>query len=172
MRSFFYHFYNVSEKNLTFDDVYERILSFMREEPHKSYRLAIGTDSQVHGNKTRFITAIHVHRIGSCSWGAMKNVEVPRDIQSLREKIATEISLSQEIASLFDQQKLDEMTEILLSADSNNDFYYEIHIDIGKKGKTRHLINEMTKWFRGLGVEAKIKPESYAASCYANKYTK
>ncbi|NLJ41543.1 MAG: hypothetical protein GX352_08045, partial [Clostridiales bacterium] len=50
--------------------------------------------------------------------------------------------------------------------------HFEFHLDVGTKGPTRELIGEMVAMAKGTGFEPKIKPESYAASCYANRYTK
>jgi predicted RNase H-related nuclease YkuK (DUF458 family) len=50
--------------------------------------------------------------------------------------------------------------------------HFEFHIDVGTIGPTRELINEMVAMANSTGFEPKIKPESYAASCYANRYTK
>jgi predicted RNase H-related nuclease YkuK (DUF458 family) len=168
-----YTFYNFSEQQLTIEDVYKRILNFIKKDPNASYRLAIGTDSQVRKDRTKFITAIHIHRIGKGAWGCLKNYEVPRSITSLREKISLETTLSQEIAYLFPAEKIDQLTDILLTSSNHDvDFYFEIHIDIGKKGVTKAFINDMVQRIEAMGLEAKIKPDSYAASSYADRYTK
>lgn len=57
-------FYNVSERHLNFDMVFTRICNFIEKDPRNLYRLSIGTDSQAHQKDTRFITAIHIHRVG------------------------------------------------------------------------------------------------------------
>lgn len=49
---------------------------------------------------------------------------------------------------------------------------FEFHIDIGTKGQTKTLINEMVGMVRGLNFVPKIKPESYCASAFADRYTK
>ena len=57
-------FYNVSERHLNFDMVFTRICNFIERDARNLYRLSIGTDSQAHQKDTRFITAIHIHRVG------------------------------------------------------------------------------------------------------------
>ncbi|MCY9401673.1 ribonuclease H-like YkuK family protein, partial [Bacillus haynesii] len=52
------------------------------------------------------------------------------------------------------------------------DLTLEVHLDIGKKGMTKDLIQEMTGRITSMGICAKIKPDSYTASSYANRYTK
>jgi predicted RNase H-related nuclease YkuK (DUF458 family) len=46
----------------------------------------------------------------------------------------------------------------------------QIHVDIGKNGETRELINEVTGMIRNNGFDVKIKPESYGASKIADRH--
>ena len=50
------------------------------------------------------------------------------------------------------------------------EFLY-IHADVGENGKTKDMIKEVVGLIKSNGFEAKIKPESYAASVVADKYT-
>ncbi|MBO1514603.1 ribonuclease H-like YkuK family protein [Metabacillus bambusae] len=166
-------FYNVSEKQMSFQTVIERIKGFMLKDPRSEYVLSIGSDSHVHQNETKFITAIHLHRVGKGAWGCLKTYSVKRPIVSVREKISMETALSQEVAYSFTTKYLVDLTDILIPfADEGADLLFEIHLDIGRKGITKELIQEMTGRIEAMGVEAKIKPESYTAFSYANRYTK
>ncbi len=166
-------FYNVSEKQMPFQTVIERIKGFMLKDPRSEYVLSIGSDSQVHQAETKFITAIHLHRVGKGAWGCLKNHTVKRPIESIREKISMETALSQEIAYYFIAQYLVELTDVLIPfSDEGADLIFEIHLDIGRKGMTKELIQEMTGRIEAMGIEAKIKPDSYTAFSYANRYTK
>ncbi|MBM7659553.1 putative RNase H-related nuclease YkuK (DUF458 family) [Bacillus mesophilus] len=166
-------FENITENNMTFERVFSKILRFMELEPSAVYHLSIGTDSQVHPNETRFVSAIHIHRVGRGAWGCLRQIIMPREIRSIREKISLETAYSQELASLFTSEHFDEMTDILVPyADEGADLRFGIHLDIGRKGVTKDLIQEMTSRIKSMGIEAKIKPDSYAASSYANRYTK
>ncbi|OIJ12822.1 hypothetical protein BKP35_09625 [Anaerobacillus arseniciselenatis] len=166
-------FYNTTTAEMTFDDVFEQLLQFMKSDPASLYRLAIGTDSQVHQEGTKFITSIHLHRVGKGAWGCLKKEMTKRRIKSLKEKISLETIYSQEVAALFTEKHISKMAEILIPyIDNGADFSFEVHLDIGKKGKTRHLIDEMSELILAIGLQPKIKPNSYAASSYANKYTK
>lgn len=170
-------FKNSTKSNMLFDDVFESILYFVNQDPSSKYKLAIGTDSQVK-EYTRFITAIHIHRIGhdgigKGAWGCINEYIVPRRIVSLREKISIETSLTQEVLCLFDHARVSEIVDIILPhIYKGADFTLEAHIDIGKNGATRDMIQEMVGRFSGMGIDAKIKPDSYAASSYADRYTK
>ncbi|SHK23046.1 ribonuclease H-like YkuK family protein [Paramaledivibacter caminithermalis] len=170
-------FSNSTNKHMSFEEVFNNILYFIKQDPNALYKLAIGTDSHVKA-LTRFISAIHLHRIGQDgigkgAWGCIKEYIVPRRISSLREKISIETSLTQELLFLFDYKRISEILDILIPyLDKGSDFTIEAHIDIGRKGATRDLVNEMLGRFSNMDVETKIKPDSYAASSYADRYTK
>ncbi|KGP72758.1 ribonuclease H-like YkuK family protein [Pontibacillus yanchengensis] len=167
------YFYNQTNQNMSIEDVQERIKKFVEHDPSASYRLSLGSDSHVHRDYTRFITAIHIHRIGKGAWGCLRNHTVRRPITSLKEKISTETWLSQDIAFYFTPEYLEEIAEILLPYEQKGaSFSFEIHLDIGHKGLTRHLISDMTQRIDQMGIDVKIKPDAYAASSYANRYTK
>jgi predicted RNase H-related nuclease YkuK (DUF458 family) len=53
-------------------------------------------------------------------------------------------------------------------------FTMEGHLDIGSgnRNKTRIYVEEMTARIEAMGLEPKIKPESFVASSYANRFTK
>lgn len=170
-------FTNSTNHHMTFEDVFNNILFFIEQDPTALYKLAIGTDSHVK-SFSRFISAIHLHRIGQDgigkgAWGCIKEYIVPRRISSLREKISFETSLTQELLFLFDYNRVSQILDILVPySDKGADFTIEAHIDIGRKGATRDLVSEMLGRFSGMDVETKIKPDSYAASSYADRYTK
>ena len=166
-------FRNSLHQDLTLDQVYEMLVTFLRHAPHNEYRLSIGTDSQVGKNETVFVTAIHLHRVGRGATGFFATQIFPRAIRSLREKIYYETSKTLEIASWFTDEKMDHMIECILTTMGRpGDIHFEFHLDVGTAGPTRELISEMVAMARSTGFEPKIKPESYAASCYANRYTK
>jgi predicted RNase H-related nuclease YkuK (DUF458 family) len=48
----------------------------------------------------------------------------------------------------------------------------EIHLDIGKQGRTKEIIREVVGMVVGSGFGARIKPESYGAFKVADRYTK
>lgn len=166
-------FYNSTHDNMDLDTVFTYVINFIKQDCNSSYRLSIGTDSQVKSNSTVFVTAIVIHRIGKCAWGCVNKIIIPYKINSIREKISIEANLTLQIVNEISINYFDKLLNSVINClDEGTDFYNEIHIDIGKNGKTRSMINEIIKYFSGLGFSTKIKPESYAASSYANKYTK
>ncbi|KGP92221.1 hypothetical protein N780_01295 [Pontibacillus chungwhensis BH030062] len=166
-------FYNQSKQHMTVEDVLQSIESFIAQDPANQYRLSIGTDSHVHKSHTRFITAIHIHRIGKGAWGALRNHTVSRKIMSLKEKISIETWLSQEVAFHFTPEYLAGLGQLLAPYEKEGaSLQFEIHLDIGTKGRSKDLIKDMTERIDAMGIDVKIKPDAYAASSYANRYTK
>jgi uncharacterized protein len=168
-------FQNLKEHGLSFEQVFQRILKFMKSEPCGNYRLMVGTDSQVHKIKTVFITGIVIQNEGSGVWACIKKVTVPRKMTQLHERISLELSLTEEIVSLFSNEKKDSLINIVLPyLYEGATFTMEGHIDIGagSRNKTSTFVKEMVARIESMGVEPKIKPDAFVASSYANKYTR
>ncbi|WP_242143570.1 MULTISPECIES: ribonuclease H-like YkuK family protein [unclassified Bacillus cereus group] len=166
-------FYNISERYMDFETVFTRICHFIKRDPRNLYRLSIGTDSQAHQKETRFVTAVHIHRVGKGAWGCLHYKAIHQKLPTLREKIYLETQLSQEIACLFTAERMQKIWDLLHPyAHEGAGFVMEIHLDIGNDGLTKEFISDMTRKIREMGLTAKIKPDSYAAFSYANRYTK
>ena len=143
-------------------DVRERILAFISREPEGAYRLVVGTDSQPHnGQGVDFVTAIVVHRIGTGGIYFWKRI-INKKPYVLRQRMYEEATLSLEMA---------ETVVAMLHKDGITKYDVEIHVDIGKFGSTRDMITEIVGMIRGSGWAVRIKPESYAASKVADRYT-
>ena len=153
---------------MTFDEVYDEIIKFIKDDSNCSYRISIGTDSQV-GNRSLFVSCIHVHRVGRGAIGFLHKSIMQRPVVSLREKIYLETCASLQLAYLFDDRMIRRIQNIVTD---NKGVSFEFHLDIGTGGKTRKLINEMVSMVKGLSFIPKIKPESYCASSFADRYTK
>lgn len=113
---------------------------------------------------------IAVHRRGKGGIFFYKTTYFEK-IKSIRLKLTTETQLSLELADAFLKEMEDEF-------DRSGFFYaeenitYTIHVDAGHDGKTNALIPEITAWVKANGYNVTVKPESYAASSIANKYSK
>jgi predicted RNase H-related nuclease YkuK (DUF458 family) len=169
-------FRNTTEKGLSLEKVHERILHFMQLDPKAQYKFIIGTDCQVHAGHTKFITGVVIQRMGKGAWACYRQVIMPRTLRSIKEKLSTETSYSEEISLFFDEQRRSEMEDIVLP------FVYQgasvemfIHIDAGKdklKNKTAMFVEEMVRRVESMGMVPVIKPDSYVASSYANRFSK
>lgn len=168
-------FQNLQEKNLSFEQVFERILAFMNMQPNGNYRLMVGTDSQVHQTYTIFITGIVIQNKGNGVWACIRKMVVPRKMTALHERISLELTLTEEIVSLFTEHRKNQLIEVVLPyLYQGATFSMEGHIDIGagKRNKTSEFVKEMVTRMESMGVEPKIKPNAFVASNYANRYTK
>lgn len=137
------------------------IMGYITGLPTSSYKVIIGSDSQVK-QETCFITAVIVHRLGKGARYYYRK-KIQRKIKSLRQKIFYETALSLEVGGLIARY----FAECGL-----DDLQVEIHIDVGKHGETRDLIREVVGMVVGSGFHAKIKPEAFGASSVADKHTK
>lgn len=145
--------------------VTKEIAGFINEDTEAQYRVIVGTDSS--GDKRAdFVTAIIVYRVGKGGRYFWKKINGGKVYHLLRDRIYQEVSLSLQTA-----QDLLEQLKSSLKIDCQADYDFQIHIDVGRKGPTREMIKEVVGMVRGNGFRAKIKPESYAASKIADKYT-
>ena len=164
-------FKSLSKDYHTFEKVYQEILGFIKADRNSSYKISVGTDSQVK-SKTVFVSCIHVHRIGKGAIGFLHKSVINRPIVNLREKIYLETCASLQIAYLFDNEMMRRLRSIVGGGNEKKGVTFEFHIDVGTKGKTKKLINEMVGMVRGLEFVPRIKPDSYCASSFADRYTK
>ncbi len=140
----------------------QRLLDYLAAEPNRHYRLVIGTDSQLkNGNGTDFVVAFIIHRVGYGGIYFWKRiVEARRYV--LRQRIYQEavysLTTAEELLTLFAQ-------------DGITKYDLEIHVDIGFKGETREMISEIVGMVRGSGFNVKTKPDAFAASKVADRYT-
>ncbi len=168
-------FQNLTHKKMKFEEVFSHILTFMKSDPIGDYKLMMGTDSQVHPSHTLFITGIVIQRVGKGAWACFRKEVVHREMTTLHERISYETSLTEQVASLFTEEKKNDLIEVVLPyIYKGATFTIEGHIDIGSgdRNRTRVYVNEMMARIESLGMEAKIKPDSIVASSYANRYTK
>ena len=144
-----------------FTEVIQKITSYMEEVPDQKYRVVIGTDSQMHNKKEAdFVSALIIHRVGSGGIYFWTREKVSRPY-ALRERIYEEATRSMALAEEFLQAFKEQVLEYDL----------EIHVDVGRLGETRAMINEVVGMIRGSGFKVKIKPEAYGAATVADRYT-
>lgn len=147
---------------LELPQIRERILQFLAKDPERKYQLVVGTDSQPHnGEGVDFVTAIVIHRIGVGGIYFWKRT-VNKKHYVLRQRMYEEATMSLDMA---------ETVLTLLHKDGITKYDVEIHVDIGQYGDTREMIQEIVGMIRGSGYRVKTKPESYAASKVADRYT-
>jgi len=159
-------FFNPTCGNLPIEDVLKEISHYIAEKPEKFYDIIVGCDSSSSQEPT-FPLAVVVLRVGEGGRFFLKRINYHelRKFYGWRQRVLEEVLLSCELA-LFLRENLKKQ----IAASLNWQFCY-IHADVGEKGVTRDMIKEVTGLIRGNGFEPKIKPESFAASNVADRYS-
>ena len=151
------YFYNPTKGQINVSQVVEEILGYLAEKPEKTYDIVVGCDSSS-GEEPYFPVAVVVLRKGEGGRFFLKKIAYEnRKIYTWKTRIMEEVMLSCEFA--------------LLLRENFGDRVRYIHADIGESGATKDMIKEVTGLIRGNGFEPKIKPESFAASCVADRYS-
>lgn len=141
-------------------EMYDDILGFVKEHPLDRYRLIVGSDSQP-GKETCFVTAVVIHREGKGARCYYCRTYRKTPI-SFRHRIFEEAARSLETAG--------KIISFMSTVESN--MTIEIHCDIGEKGRTRELIQQVVSMINTSGFLARVKPYSYGASTVADRFTK
>jgi len=137
------------------------IIRFMHEDKNRHYKIIIGSDSEGHiGEIVDFVTAIVVHRVGNGGRYFWRRIQLPK-FYTLRDRIIQEVLLSLEAAKKI---------LVALKAFGAPQFDFEIHVDIGENGQTKSMMQEVIGMIRAYNFEARIKPESYAATKVADRH--
>jgi len=155
------NFFHPRKGLCSLNEMIEQIRRYVSQDPTADYKVIIGTDSQTNSEETLFVTAIIVQRVGK---GALFFTTRKRhhSMKDLRSRIYTETEYSLNCVEMLKEKFFEIMEDIPL----------EIHLDVGRRGETRKLIQEVVGWVTAIGYTAKIKPEAYAASAVADRYTK
>lgn len=159
---FKFHSITSNSTNLTIEQVANQVQSFMNGEPHYDYDIVIGTDSQNFTNDTKMVCVVAVHRRGhgGIFFFDISHVEL---VTNVKRKLILETSVSLECAQKFvDVFEIPDRISHTLT----------IHIDAGEGGESRVAIPSIVGWVCACGYNYSVKPDSYAASSIANKYSK
>jgi len=143
----------------------------LREKPEKFYDIVVGCDSSS-GVNISFPVAIVVLRVGFGGRFFLKKIKHPQSFskrfQNIHQRVLNEILISCEIA-LDLRETLEK--EFQKNPERFNYQFRYIHADVGEGGKTKDMIKEVVGLIKSNGFEAKIKPDAFAASVVADRYT-
>jgi predicted RNase H-related nuclease YkuK (DUF458 family) len=156
-------FRSPSKGELSFNEVFEDLISYTNKYPEEKYKLIIGTDSHAFAKEyIVFVTAIIAHRIGKGGRFYFQKQKT-RYMESLRQRIYYETFLSLEVATRLTEK---------LAENGQCELNVEIHLDVGERGETREIIKEVVGMVIGSGYDARIKPDSYGATTVADRFTR
>lgn len=148
--------------SMSFSAVVGSITDYIEAQPEFKYKVIVGSDSEVENDgHVDYVTAVAVHRVGAGGiyfW--QKNIG--EKCFTLRERIYNEALMSMDFAK-----------KLLPAFHAQNilELGLEIHVDIGTKGETRLMINEIIGMVRSSGFQVKTKPDSFGASKVADRHT-
>lgn len=147
-------------------DVIRDVYDYLHESAKHKYQVIVGTDSQVYIDRTDFVTAVVVRRVGAGGryfWARQEH----KNFKTLRERIYTETLKSLSVAEVVYKN----LFESLKKENLLDNFNFEIHVDVGENGATREMIKEVVGMVRGNGYEVKTKPMSFGAFVVADRHT-
>lgn len=166
------HFFSPSKGNLDLQGVIKEIFGYMAESPENKYEIIVGCDSPS-SEKPFFPIAIVVLRTGFGGRFFLKKMYYPESVlkryanvpTSWKMRILQEVYLSCELALSLRE---------VLQKENKQGFKYifeYIHADVGEIGKTKEMVKEVTSLIISNGFTPRIKPQSFAASNVADRYT-
>ncbi|MCX6721684.1 MAG: hypothetical protein NTY04_00610, partial [Candidatus Staskawiczbacteria bacterium] len=166
------HFFSPSKGNLNLDEVIKEIFGYMQESPENQYEIIVGCDSPS-SDKPFFPIAIVVLRTGAGGRFFLKKMSYPDSAlkrfanvpTNWKMRILQEVYLSCELA-LSLREELEKENKLGLKYQ----FEY-IHADVGEIGKTKEMVKEVTGLIISNGFTPRIKPQSFAATVVADRYT-
>lgn len=156
-------FISPTNGKMTKAEIYDFILKKIQENQitkEHDYSIIVGTDSQ-NSYKTKMVLVICLIDKGH-GGRYFYHIDWMKKIKDINTKIYTETEKSLEIAR--------ELNEFLHDNDVRAEV--EVHVDIGRYGKTKELIQGILGWVTSEGFTAKIKDESWVASTIADKISK
>ena len=154
---------------LRLEQVAESIATYMAQDIMAQYEITVGTDSQT-SYKTKMVEVVAVHRVGHGGIFFYRSDYVNR-MANLRQRIHEETQRSLSVADGLMLAVENDLNVLGISL-NDLDVHFQIHCDVGYQGSTKALIQEIVGWVQSLGYECCIKPNSYAASAVADKYSK
>lgn len=164
------HFFNPTKGDLKIEEVIQELFDYIIESPERYYEIIVGCDSSS-SQEPNFPLAIVILRLGEGGRFFLKRVSYKgRKFYNWKTRILEEVFLSCQLATYLREN----FEKKINSSGKKKDLHYQlryIHADVGENGKTKDMIKEVTGLIRGNGFEAKIKPESFAASNVADRFS-
>jgi predicted RNase H-related nuclease YkuK (DUF458 family) len=155
-------FFHPRKGKYSMDMMIREIKDYLEADRNRDYKIMIGTESQTRTRETLFVTAIIIQRIGKGALFFYTRKSHPA-MKDLRYRIYRETEYSLHCVDMLKESGFFRLAE---------NIPMEIHLDVGQRGETRKVIQEVVGWVTAVGYEAKIKPESVAASAVADRFTK
>ena len=156
-------FLSEQKGKLSLEAVMQEITAFVRREPKRFYKIIIGTDSEA-SDIASLVTAVTIWRVGNGAIHFWMRSDMRR-FPSMRDRIWAEA-----LASITLAQEMRGRLQVVLG----DEFFWdgnEVHVDIGRNGPTRDMIDAVTGMIKGYNFVPVIKPHSFGASIVADRHT-
>jgi len=154
---------NKKLKKLSGEEIsYNEFIKLVKEMKNLGLNLYIGTDSQEFPNSTVMVTCIVFHKTGLNRSAIIyfKDKVKNNFFHSLRDRMFAEAMISLQAAMEISEFYSDDI---------------EIHLDVGsneKLSKTFKFKNELERLVLAQGYRCEVKPNSWASSFVADRFTK
>ena len=153
----FEKFTNTTGQEFTLKDICSLI------ESSHDYNLYVGTDSQVHKKKRRkvkYVTCIVLHKSNSGGRIFINSAFEP-PVQSLQQRLSHEVYRSVQLCFML-QEMLPSNVEIIVDVDLNKN----------QPHKSANYVHQLVGMVTGQGFKCRAKPDAWAASSVADRYSK
>jgi uncharacterized protein len=170
------NFYNPTKGSMPVKQVIQELIDYIIERPEKFYDIIVGCDSSS-SETPDFPLVVVILRTGEGGRFFVKKISYKnRVFYQWKQRILEEVLLSCEFALWLRENFEKEFAAAAqkLNGKINHNLNYQlryIHADIGEKGQTSDMIKEIVGLIKGNGFEPRIKPESFAASSVADRYS-
>lgn len=158
-------FNNPTRGRLNGHELMDELVAYLRDQPRQEYLITVGTDSRQLHEMCSMVSVVAAQRVGHGGryfWRRFTRDRLP----TLRRRMHVEATESLELAS-----ELSRLLETRLDAlDRSFEFDLEIHVDIGHRGPTREMMNEIVGMIRGSGYSVRTKPHAYCAAVVADRH--
>jgi hypothetical protein len=166
-------FVSQTKGTVSFEDVINDILTEAAKPSAAPFRISVGTDSEEIGSLVKYVTIVHLWRVGRGArayridaFEPVKSFSGREETGRFRERIWKEVLLTATLAQ--------EIRSALRDAEASTNLAdIEVHADVGTNGRSSVMIREVIGMLKGYGFSdalIKLKPEAYAASAVADRY--
>ena len=155
-----------------FPTVIEDIFEEVQHAAGRPLCISVGTDSEEFGETVKFVTIIHLWRVGRGARAYRTEMQETLSLAGrhgsarFRERIWREVLLTATLAQELRSALRERLGASFLEG-------IEVHADVGHDGGSSVMIREVIGMFKGYGFPdevIKLKPEAYAASAVADRY--
>ena len=162
-------FYNPTKGQMDLPGVLEELKAYLQEKPHREYEIIVGCDSSAIAEPTFPVVIVALRKKEGGRFFLTKvRYPAPRKFYNIHDRILEEVMLSCQLALWLRENFALEMKKEKIQVPYQ---LQHIHADVGENGVTKDMIKEVTGLIRGNGFTPMVKPESFAASSVADRFT-